>query len=141
LKRIFNFRKAKSIGSQISSLRSHFPNLVVTFLGHNGLRVVGDISPTARSIKYNFELTYVIKGKPILKIINPKLTKNFKNEEIPHIYPDNSLCLYRPKYGEFTGADFLSETIIPWASLWLYYYEVWHITGEWLGGGEHIATK
>ena len=34
------------------------------------------------------------------------------------------------------------ETIVPWASLWLYYYEVWHATGEWLGGGEHpIARK
>jgi len=21
--------------------------------------------------------------------------------------------------------------------LWLYYYEVWHLTDEWLGGGEH----
>ena len=22
------------------------------------------------------------------------------------------------------------ETIVPWASLWLYYYEVWHATGN-----------
>ena len=33
---------------------------------------------------------------------------------------------------------FLSETIIPWAIEWLKYYELWRITGKWLGGGiEH----
>jgi hypothetical protein len=31
----------------------------------------------------------------------------------------------------------LADTIIPLASLWLFYYEVWFATGEWLGGGEH----
>jgi hypothetical protein len=37
----------------------------------------------------------------------------------------------------------IATTIIPWLSLWLYYYEVWHATGEWMGGGiEHgDATK
>jgi hypothetical protein len=25
--------------------------------------------------------------------------------------------------------------IIGWIALWLYYYEVWLITGNWLGGG------
>ena len=29
----------------------------------------------------------------------------------------------------------ISEFIIPWIAVWLYFYEVWHITGEWLGGG------
>lgn len=50
---------------------------------------------------------------------------------------NENLCLYHPKYREFNGTDFLCDTIIPWTSLWLYYYEVWHLTDEWLGGGEH----
>jgi len=33
------------------------------------------------------------------------------------------------------------ETIVPWACLWLYYYEVWHTTGEWLGGGLHPSAR
>lgn len=141
MKKIFNFRRPKSIAAQISSLRSHFPNFSVTFSGHNSLKVSGELCPTARSVLYNFELDYVLKGKPVIKILNPVLIKNFKGDKIPHIYSDDSLCLYRPKYGEFTSSDLLSETIIPWAALWLYYYEVWHMTGEWLGGGEHIGTK
>src|SRR5438034_3968094 len=29
----------------------------------------------------------------------------------------------------------------PVACLWLYYYEVWHTTGEWLGGGLHPSAR
>jgi len=31
----------------------------------------------------------------------------------------------------------VATTIVPWTSLWLRHYEVWHVTGEWWGGGEH----
>jgi len=29
------------------------------------------------------------------------------------------------------------ETIVPRTSLWLFYYEVWFLAGEWYGGGKH----
>ena len=44
----------------------------------------------------------------------------------------------------FTGldsADVISETIMPWLALWLFHYEAWHATGEWLGGGQEPTTK
>ena len=31
----------------------------------------------------------------------------------------------------------LATTIVPWCSEWLFYYELWLATGEWLGGGVH----
>ncbi|HHA1433722.1 TPA: hypothetical protein ACOEET_002638, partial [Enterobacter hormaechei subsp. hoffmannii] len=31
----------------------------------------------------------------------------------------------------------LSETILPWASLWLFYFEQWLHSGIWEGGGAH----
>jgi hypothetical protein len=57
------------------------------------------------------------------------------------MYFQKHLCLYQPKYREFRSSDFISDTIIPWISLWLYYYEKWHVTGKWLGGGEHPNLK
>ena len=30
----------------------------------------------------------------------------------------------------------IAETIVPWASEWLFYYEIWKGTGEWYGGGD-----
>jgi hypothetical protein len=34
-----------------------------------------------------------------------------------------------------------TETIVPWISEWLMYYELWLSTGEWLGGGIHPQKK
>jgi len=36
----------------------------------------------------------------------------------------------------------LADTIVPWLMSWLFFYEIWHAIGEWLGGGvEHSARK
>lgn len=34
----------------------------------------------------------------------------------------------------------IADTYIPWAIEWLYYYEIWLVTGEWCGGGIHPTT-
>jgi len=54
---------------------------------------------------------------------------------VPHTYIGDCLCLYYPDYDEWTSAMYIAETIVPWISLWLMYYEAWLATGEWLGGG------
>ena len=33
----------------------------------------------------------------------------------------------------YSGDMLLAKVIVPWIALWLYYYEVWHATGSWLG--------
>lgn len=61
--------------------------------------------------------------------------------EIPHLIfdadkpEDSALCLFDPDGNEWTPADLIAETTIPWAAEWLLYYELWHVTGEWLGSG------
>ena len=51
------------------------------------------------------------------------------------MYEQDRLCLYLPGTGEWTSDKPIALTIVPWTSLWLYFYEVWRATGEWLGGG------
>ena len=29
------------------------------------------------------------------------------------------------------------QTVVPWTSLWLFYFEDWLASNEWKGGGEH----
>lgn len=69
-------------------------------------------------------------------------------EEIPHLIfdrkkPENSgLCLFDPEGNEWTEADLIADTTIHWTAEWLNYYELWHLTGEWLAprvGYESIA--
>lgn len=70
-------------------------------------------------------------------VVNPKITLFENGEKVPHLYSDGSLCLFYPKYNELSYTDLWTEALIPWTSLWLFYYEIWKETGEWLGGGIH----
>jgi len=130
----------KSIAQQFVAFRKDYPHFKARIF-RNRLIVKGELRPTARSSSYRFLLRYSLWSTPKIRIVSPKLSRNSKNEPIPHMYFQKRLCLYQPKYREFRSSDLLSKTIIPWSSLWLYYYELWHITCEWLGGGEHPKAK
>jgi hypothetical protein len=137
-----NFKiKDKTIAEQVSAMRFKYPHFKTDFTNYNSMKVTGVIQPTSRSSCYEFVLKYNLVDSPKTKIVSPALIKNDKGKKAPHLYPHEYLCLYQPKYREFKRSDFLFETIIPWTSLWLYYYEVWHLTGEWLGGGEHPTIE
>ncbi|MDZ4258235.1 MAG: hypothetical protein U0974_02510 [Gemmatimonadales bacterium] len=41
--------------------------------------------------------------------------------------------MYRPGEWRWNSSASLAETIVPWAALWLYYYEAWQVTGVWYG--------
>lgn len=59
---------------------------------------------------------------------------------IPHIYDFNEanhkvmLCL---SYKDWQPSQAYTDTFIPWAMEWIFYFEVWLYTGEWSGGGKH----
>jgi hypothetical protein len=102
---------------------------------------IGSITPTDGSRTYTINVEYRLNSHPSISVVDPPLRKRSDGEPIPHMYEGERLCLYRPKYREWTPQDYIAETIIPWAALWLYFYEVWRATGEWLGGGEHPPSK
>jgi len=131
-----SLHRPKPILEQIQAIRTRWPEFQVKAHG-NGLLAIGNLRPTARSILYKVEVKYEFCRRPEVILLDPKLMPNFNNEMPEHLYPREVLCLYRPIYGEFRFSDLVSETILPWTALWLYHYESWHNTGEWLGGGEH----
>ncbi len=96
------------------------------------------IKPTVVSKEYKIKMLAKQNSKKVsVFVIAPKVTKYENGKKVPHLYSNTSLCLFYPEYNEWKYTDLWSETIIPWTSLWLYYYEVWQETGEWLGGGIH----
>jgi hypothetical protein len=50
-------------------------------------------------------------------------------------FGDGTAAWIGPAGREWTPADLLAETTIPWAAEWLHFYELWHLCGEWLGPG------
>lgn len=106
----------------------------------NQLFWTGKIQPTALSKEYRVILVYQLGKSPRVWVIGDELEK-LDDINFPHKFDVDAenkmvrICLYR--YSEFNSSKLLANTIIPWTIEWLYYYELWLATGEWLGGGEH----
>jgi hypothetical protein len=43
--------------------------------------------------------------------------------------------------GECKHDRLLAITVVPWISEWLIYYELWLVTGRWLGGGHTVNRR
>jgi hypothetical protein len=72
-------------------------------------------------------------------VIEPNLQELALGRKLPHVYEQNPprLCLYLPRTGEWHRSMMISETIVPWTVLWLFYFEEWLESDNWKGGGMH----
>ncbi|WP_049760079.1 hypothetical protein [Anaeromyxobacter dehalogenans] len=96
----------------------------------------GYLQPTPESPRYFIRVTYGPYTLPKVFVLSPKL-----RTDAPHVYPkDRSLCLYWPEEWRWSDGESIADTIMGWAALWLYYYEVWTATGEWMGPESPHAT-
>jgi len=101
-----------------------------------------ELSPSAASRIYTCEL-HVPPGKtaPKLIVIEPDLKVLAEGRKLPHTYPYAGkgvwLCLWKPKFNEWNWRMRLSDTYIPWALQWLWYFEDWLHSDDWAGGGDH----
>jgi len=95
----------------------------------------GEVQPTAISETYHVRIEFEAGRSPNVWVLSPKLFCRVGTDRIPHMYDQKRLCLYLPGSGEWIGNMSLAHTVVPWISVWLFYYELWHATGEWLGGG------
>ncbi len=133
-----NKEKNLTISEQYIHFKKKFPNWKFVNEKDNKLTAIGTIQPSLKMSIYEVKIVYTFKKQPVVYIISPPLCRNFKNDKIPHIYSDKKPCLYYPKYKEWTPNKYLANTVVVWLSLWLYFYESWHITGVWSGEGiEH----
>lgn len=76
--------------------------------------------------------------RPEVFVEHPALKKR-GDSRIPHLYDHKrlKLCLWLPGQGEWTSAMWIADSVLLWAAEWLFFYEIWYATGEWLGGGAH----
>ena len=129
---------------QIRFLVDEFPNGEVKSHDLRHLRWEMNIVPTPNSSSYRIRIDYTIGSSPKIYVIEPAMLKKAEGEKLlPHVFDTEKqqLCLFYGRIGEWNPSMFLSRTIVPWASEWLLYYELWVITGEWLGGGIEHTQK
>ena len=96
-------------------------------------------SPTAFSRRYRVRIEYRQGAAPRVFVEEPDLVDLAGGRRLPHVYTQKPprLCLYLPGEGQWTSAMRLDHTVVPWAILWLFYFEEWLISNEWKGGGLH----
>jgi hypothetical protein len=141
---IFTVQKRKnkrvSLIIQEGKLKSVYPDSKISRNRENSLKWVGVLIPTPLSQEYEVKLVYRVNKGVDVYITNPKELKRFKNKKsLPHVYSteEQKLCLYYPKFREWSVEQLYIDSIIPWTSEWLMHYEIWLSTGVWSGGGKH----
>lgn len=133
----FPKRKPLTFAQQCGVMRRLHPQFVDRW-GRGRVTWRGSLTPTSVSETYSIRIEYQQDGIPEVWVDSPKLQKRADQDRIPHVYAGPRPCLYHPSLREWTPLDPIAETIVPWTSEWLYYYELWHATGDWLGGGEPV---
>jgi hypothetical protein len=124
--------RAINLGRQLAAVKSALPEARGTVRAGE-LRCTAVLQPTPASRRYTAWLTYRHRRVPRVAIIDPPLVLHPGATSLPHVYSNGDLCLYLP--GQWKESMFLAETILPWTSQWLLYYELWLITGHWMGTG------
>jgi len=135
--------KSLTLPQQLASLRAAWPEGTAS-LDRNGLRWIGAVSPTPLSRQYMLQLTYQSPfHSPRVHVLKPSLKALAPSRIIPHLYCQRTerLCLYKPNLREWQPHLRLSHTMLPWATLWLLYFEDWVATDEWQGGGTHPTSS
>ena len=95
----------------------------------NRLTCVGAIQPGQDCETYEIKIDYRMDDPPQVRITRPDITPSTEY----HMYSDGQLCLYDHRSSPWKWRYNIHETIIPWTAEWLVFYELWRITGEWLG--------
>jgi hypothetical protein len=124
---------ALSLAVQATHLRWRYPDGRIV-LTPTRLTFVAAIRPTELSPDY--EVVFVLESfqDPIVYVVDPPLQR-LPGRDLPHVFDADTLCLFVD--AEWHPVRLLGDTIVPWASDWLFHYEAWLATGRWEGGGVH----
>lgn len=118
------FNRGITLYEQLQDIVRKFPFLKCR-LKKNRLCCVGTFKSSLSGSEYEVKIIKQGNNPPRVKIIKPSIRKK-------HVYPDGSLCFYHYKNFKWDNNYLISDYHIPWTSAWIYFYEVWLITDEWV---------
>lgn len=143
---------SRSIDQQIEAMSRLWPAFTVVAREGSAALWEGPVRPMLQT--YRVTIAYraplmverfsVRVVQPKVRILSPALRQRKGDTEglLPHVYydPDGevSLCMLDPDSEEWSPAELLAETTVPWITDWLAAYEGWRATGVWTGTGRHV---
>lgn len=125
---------------QLMHLQQAYPEAMAWLSGRE-LHWHGGLQPTPASRRYRLHVLYR-KGEPIPRchVLDPGLHRlvaesALPGRPLPHVYAADGdpLCLFSAE--EWSPSMAIAHTTIPWASLWLRFFETWLVTNTWEGSG------
>jgi hypothetical protein len=123
-------------GQQIFVMKAKYPQFQVTCVRGKKIKWLGDWQPSELSPRYSLAISYRQGRRPRIEIVSPVLSLGPGHTELPHVFDgQKSICVHTED--EWNSRMLIADTILPWISQWLYFYEVWALTGKWLGKGTH----
>lgn len=145
------FQKIKGVPLAIQkyNIKEKYRAIIIEDNSSKNLNITLKMQPSEFSKEY-LVLIYQesIEKKPKVYVCLDELEITEEREkDIPHKYGITNInnkkmveiCLFYRE--EWKNSMNISDTIIPWASEWLYFFEFWKITNEWCGGGKHPKKK
>jgi hypothetical protein len=125
-----------SLAAQQGHLQRRYPTSRVV-RRRERLVWLGTLTPAEYTATYELLIDHQIGKSPLVYVVRPRL-RLVEGHALPHVYDLNALCLFLGN--EWHPGIPIADTLVPWASEWLFFYELWLATGgEWLGGGVHPA--
>lgn len=131
-----------NVAQQFAALKRYYNFGETKITAPNTLSWQGNLRSSPLGDEYLIRVDYKKGENPNIFVLEPKVLKlpEGKNK-LEHVFDQKKqrLCLFYRK--EWNDTKTLASTIFPWIIEWLYHYETWIITGDWLGGGIHVGDK
>lgn len=133
----FTKKKTPNPIIQIGAMKSKFPQFKNKQKGDNVI-FTGDLFIKPELPIYNISIEYRGDSRPFVRINSPALV-----DKPPHFYQSTkSLCLYHIDNYKWKSDKLIAKEIMQWTIAWIYFYEYWLQTGEWVGPEvEHNTEK
>ena len=83
----------------------------------------GTLTPAEYTATYELLIDHQIGKPPLVYVARPGL-RLVDGQGLPHVYALNTLCLFLGNR-EWHESIPIADTLVPWTSQWLLFYELW----------------
>lgn len=126
LSRLYNPAK------QIAAMRSRFPQFSAKRKAESVV-FTGELMVKPDLPIYTVSVEYRMYGSPIVRVLKPELVSPCKHLYKDKVTGERSLCLYHSANFHWRNDRLVAKEIMEWTIAWIYFYEYWLQTGEWVG--------
>ncbi len=112
---------------QIAAMKKFFPQFRAERCGC-GVTFTGKLQVKSDLPTYKVKVEYRGCLSPRVTVIPPQPAP-----AAPHLYRGDFLCLYHPDDFHWNQNKLVAKEVMQWTCAWLYFYEYWLQTGEWVG--------